>query len=255
MPDMPAVTNLTWSKTTNGCGWAINVPSYVGAQLVSRATAGKRVMEIGSAYGNVALPALRQGCTLWAVDPEPCHMQALIAGAVADGTSHRLSGFVGFFPAILEGVPDVPKFDMIFASRVFHCSSPETFNTYMSACYEMLAPGGTLMLETTAMDDGFYRSLQSLFAERRNAGDQYPGYIEDSAKLMPEHTGCLPPEILLLEVDDLMKFAENAGFSIERCHKFSQNFFNVGSMDTMSMIGLNANKPGGLHRGTQPAAS
>merc|ERR1711904_488165 len=78
---LPTVTGLIWKDTSNHCGWTLDRPSHVGSAFVEATTPGKQVLEVGCAFGNVALPALRTGATVWVVDPCESHIEAVKEGA------------------------------------------------------------------------------------------------------------------------------------------------------------------------------
>ena len=242
---IPAVRGLVWQNTMDGCGWALTTPSHVGRQLVASVAPGDHVMEIGCAFGNVALPVLSAGASMLLVDACPSHLAAVRQSATEQGTVHLLEGErCGYFPeAVSEDTSLMGSFDFIFSSRVFHCGSPESFAMALETCYTLLKPGGTLMLETTGRDNDFYESLWPLFAERKEQNMPFPGFIEDSAVLMPEQAAHLPKEIIVMDTEELQQLVEqNTLFEVTDCYKFLQNRFDeVEPLD--SMVGLIARKP------------
>ena len=154
-------------RTQNGMGWVAAVPGQVSEQFIAFARGCRRpVVDIGCAYGVVALPA---GAI--AVDLEIGHLRAIPL---------EVPRLVGRFPdlAFRPG-----SLDAVHASNVLHFLTGEELVEGVRRMAEWLAPGGKVFVQASTPFQRPFAGFLPEFARRVAAGEEWPGWVAETQRI------------------------------------------------------------------------
>jgi len=177
------------------------------------------VLDIGTAYGFVALEALKRGAHVIANDLDSRHLEDLNR-RVPKNDLKRISYAVGRVPGEVEFSPN--SLGAVLASGVLHYLSPLDFSLAIHNITTWLKPGGKFFLATPTPYTNFYQKFFPTFKKNRALNEQWPGYIEDSSKILPEFFKNVPKSIYLIDEESITTNLEENGFEIE-----SMDFFDI----------------------------
>lgn len=171
------------------------------------------VLDMGCAYGVATRAALEQGATVHACDMEPGHVE-ILARETPEALRPRLSTSVGLLPGV-----DFPggAFAAILCSRVLHFLLAAEIRSSLEKMHDWLQPGGRLFLVADTPYSGFWSAGAPAYEQRKAAGEEWPGFIEDIAAYLPDRTviaGMLP-YLNPLDADILARECARAGFVVE----------------------------------------
>lgn len=140
----------------------------------------KVVADLGCAYGNVSLAALKTGAKqVVACDMESEHLKHVAKVADTDGLIDRLALKQGVFPKHLE-LP-TSSLDGVYASHVLEYLSGPEMGTGLAKLFSWLKPGGKvfLLVYTIYIHELNNPTFKQAYQARREAGDRWPGYLEN----------------------------------------------------------------------------
>jgi SAM-dependent methyltransferase len=170
------------------------------------------VLDIGCAYGVATLAALENGARVLACDIEPRHLE-ILANRTPTKHRNRLSTQPGKLPDV-----DFPaaSFGAILAARVLHFLTGEQIETTVAKMFDWLRPGGRLYLIADTPYTGPWYVHADRYAERKKAGEPWPGFVDDYKALLPAGTDPEghPEFINPLDPDILVRVCRDAGFAI-----------------------------------------
>jgi ubiquinone/menaquinone biosynthesis C-methylase UbiE len=135
-------------------------------------------LEIGAAYGNVALAALKISKVKYvANDIDPRHLEILkerVDECCANNTNN-LSLIAGDFPEIDF---DNQLFDAILIARVLHFFSPQKMIKSIEKLYELLSPNGCVYVIGISPYVKRFASFIPEYEKLLKTGVAWPGYVE-----------------------------------------------------------------------------
>lgn len=175
------------------------------------------VLDIGTAYGFVALEALKRGAHVIANDLELKHLEDLHR-RVPQSDLDRISYAVGHVPGEVSFSPET--LGAVLASGVLHYLSPPDFSIAIANIASWLKPGGKFFLATPTPYTNFYEKFFPTFKQSRKLNKQWPGYIEDASKILPEFFSNVPKSIYLIDEDFITTSLEENGFVVEKIDFF-----------------------------------
>jgi SAM-dependent methyltransferase len=203
--------------------------------------AGRPLLEIGSAYGNAALPVLRAGGTLIANDLSASQL-GMLAEAAPEEDRRRLVLMPARFPEALS-LGD-GSLSGVLAAQVLHFFDGPTVDLAFKSILRWLEPGGALYVLVMTPSLSFYSKLRSEYEKRANAGERWPGIFDPRTVATPEWKARLPPMVHLFEKDVLRRCAEEAGFTVETLEYFCFSQFPAKHRtDGREYLTLTARKP------------
>jgi SAM-dependent methyltransferase/3-polyprenyl-4-hydroxybenzoate decarboxylase len=166
LPADPDAWERLWSTTATAHlpwhGDALDAP--LAAALDARKVSGRRLVDLGTGAGTVAIEAARRGFTVTATDVAPTALgrareragELPIVWVLDDVTACRLPG----------------PFDVAVDRGLLHCLPRDRWPAYAAAVTNVIAPGGSLLLvahepggelATTPVTDADVRGLLSSF--------------------------------------------------------------------------------------------
>ncbi|MBP6218623.1 MAG: class I SAM-dependent methyltransferase [Oligoflexales bacterium] len=140
---------------------------------------GKKALEIGAAYGQVVMEALKSGATDYiANDLDRRHL--LLAAKNVHATLPKLEKKVRFcageFPIACRF--DDNSFDSVLAARVLHFMNPEQLVKTTEEFKRILKPKGRVYIIAITPYVNRYVSFIEEYEKRKKSGDPFPGYVK-----------------------------------------------------------------------------
>jgi len=205
------------------------------------AHATRPLLEIGAAYGNATIPALRAGATVIANDLSASEL-GVLAASVPEADRARLVPMPARFPdevrlgeASLSGV---------LAAQVLHFFDGATVERAFRDVHRWLAPGGKFFVLVMTPSLSYYRALRPEYEARAARGERWPGIFDPRPVATPDWRDHLPPMVHLFERDVLQRCAVEAGFEVETLEYFCfRNFPEKHRTDGREYLTLTARKP------------
>ena len=199
------------------------------------------VMEVGAAYGTVVHEVLKNGTRIIANDLSEDHLKILEQNAPTD-KKHLLTLNSGDFlknSNVIKG-----SLSAIFTSRVIHFFSAEGIDIFMKKCFDLLAPGGKLIIvsETPYLKD--YKEFIPIFEERKKTADLWPGLVEDVSIYAPVRGNNIPNLLHFFDHETLKDVLERYGFHVEKSALIKrEDYPDDLTLDGRESVGAVARKP------------
>lgn len=199
--------------TLNKMGYMTTFLDPYSEKFIKYASVCKEpILEIGSAYGNVALKALNNGATVVSNDLDPRHLQ-ILKNMCPKNALNRLHLVSGNFP---EVILPFNYFDAILTVRVLHFLEGNTLRNFLSSCYDILNTNGKLFVvaDTPYLKD--WASFLPTFEKRlQNKKTEWPGLIKNTRLFNSKHVHQLPKLMHWLDKDILQRELKRAHFNIK----------------------------------------
>ncbi|MGV8947952.1 MAG: class I SAM-dependent methyltransferase [Candidatus Paracaedibacter sp.] len=219
-PHLPLENLVNPLSTLNNQGYMLTYLHELSRAFVEySAIATGPVLDIGTAYGYVALEALKKGAFVIANDLESKHLEDLHK-RVPKNDLTRISYAVGRVPGGVIFTPN--SLGAILASGVLHYLSPIDFSLAIQNITSWLKRGGKFFLAMPTPYTNFYQKFLPTFQRSRDLNKQWPGYIEDASKILPDFFNNVPKSIYLMDEGSITISLEENGFEIE-----DMNFFDI----------------------------
>ena len=198
------------------------------------------VLEVGAAYGNVALAAVELGAKVIANDIEHRHLEILL-NRIPNHLRHRVQTMQGSFPN-LEIEPS--SIGAILVSRLFHFFDGPTIERSAKEMLRWLAPAGKVFVVSETAYLKPFKEFIPIYEERKANGDLWPGWMEDLQSYTPQtRKADVPQSMNLLDCEILTRVFQEAGFLIEATGMFSyEDYPDDLRLDGREGVGLIAIK-------------
>jgi SAM-dependent methyltransferase len=229
--------------THNQTGWASNQLNELSERFVAHCgDVTHPVLDIGAAFGIASLAAIESGATVIANDLEPSHL-AEIAKSVPPGQSSKLILLPARFPRQLRFAES--SLSAVHASNVLHFLTATQLEQGLTAVAHWLIPGGKLFIQASTPWQAPFQSFIPIFEARRDAGEPWPGWIEDTAAFSTHRKlGQIPTSIHLLDERTLRRHAEDAGLVVEEAYLYRRRDLPASLfLDGRECTALIARKP------------
>jgi len=235
---MPEADASGFVKTLNSMGFMTNYMDEFSQEFVEFAAKSEGpVLDIGAAYGNITLPALKLGANVISNDIDSRHLEIIADQARAKGVAERLKLLPGAFPDDLAIKPE--SLDAAIACRVFHFFNGSQIESGIKTVASWLKPGGKFFLVAETPYVGGVKHFIPLYEERIKEGARWPGYVEDFMAIDPVRGKDLPKSMHLLDETVLTRAFSDAGLIIERAHKFGRPLFPENlKLDGRESVGI-----------------
>lgn len=230
--------------TLNQTGLAIERidDEYTTAFIQFAARAPGPVLEIGTAFGAVALQVLERNVPIIANDIDPRHLEILEERTPA-ALRPLLRTMPGRFPDELELEPG--SLGAVMISRVMHFMKPREIEVAVAKLWSALLPGGKVF---AVVDTIYLKSIQAfmpVYRERKARGDEWPGWCENFRDyVIPEYRALAPETAHFLDEDTFPPFFLRAGFRIEQSSFIPRPYYPPAiRLDGRESFGVVAVKP------------
>ncbi|PCH53727.1 MAG: hypothetical protein COC22_01845 [Flavobacteriaceae bacterium] len=231
--------------TMNRKGFMINIIDSITEKFIKQAVNNNgNHLEIGSAYGNIALELLERGCKNYtAIDLDIRHLK-ILARRVKETHPHLINNIKliqGSFPQ--EVKLEDNNYDSILISRVLHFLSPEEILVVIADMHRILKPQGKIYVICASTYNKAFASFIPIFEEAKKNGVKYPGYTQEKDKhtdlsLIDEEAikTIHPGDYTFFDHDSFAEFFEDSGFKVEEYAYIPYNGSSV-SLDGRENVG------------------
>jgi len=229
-------------ETLNNMGVMLNtLDEFTWAYVEFAPKAPGPVLEVGSAFGSVTIEALKRGATrVFANDMEPRHLEILEDRTPLELKPH-LTCLPGRFPEDLFF--DDNSLGAIVIARVLHFFEGPKIEHAARTLFNWLMPGGKVFVtcETPYLKN--LQGFQDEYQRRVQAGEPWPGWIENFSKYDTHRAKILPRQMHMMDETVLCRIFTDAGFCVERVHTFGRpDFPDDIRLDGRESVGLLATK-------------
>src|SRR5262245_38609234 len=229
--------------TDNAMGIMTEEPSPAAEAFIELAgRAGRPLLEIGAAFGNATLPALRAGGTVIANDLSASELGVLASAASAEDRK-RLVLMPARFPEEIRLADG--SLSGVLAAQVLHFFEGPTVELAFHSVRRWLEPGGAFFVVVMTPSLSFYSNLRPEYEKRARGGERWPGMFDPRTVATPDWKERLPPMVHLFEKDVLRRCAEEAGFTVDTLEYFCFHHFPAKHRtDGHEFLTLIARRPG-----------
>ncbi|MCP5322438.1 MAG: class I SAM-dependent methyltransferase [Candidatus Paracaedibacteraceae bacterium] len=210
---MKSTPNKFYEPTQNQLGYMTTQIDQVGYSFLDFAQQRPQpILEIGAAYGHVALEAAKRQIPIIVNDLDQRHLDALVKRADEKHLKYILP-LLGNFPKDLVFKPN--SLGSILICRVLHFFPPEEWIQAMHVMFEWLAPGGKLFMTNESPYFGTMRKFIPVYLERKRKGHPWPGLMIGMEYFDEGRKQDVNSVINLLSLKETKAAVEEAGFHIE----------------------------------------
>lgn len=226
MPKTETIDPNKHYKTKNSRGFMHPI-SEIGKKFVLfSSTATAPVVDMGCAYGNTSIAALKAGAkVVIACDMEQKHLDALHNQIEGTPLAASLTTKQGVFPNGFDFAANT--IDAIHASHILEYLNGDEVEQGLKNCYQWLRSGGKLFILTYSIyilelaNDKF----QYEYEQRLKANVKWPGYLEDfdrysylpneAQETVDVSDASFPSALHMYDLPVLRRYLEKLGFIIE----------------------------------------
>ena len=198
--------------TTNNKGTQMSKPSPGFLYWIKGWDRKHPILDIGCGYGINTLAALDLQIETVAVDASKVQVE-VVNELVDNNLKYLLTCQVGLLPNNIPDTITCKKYSSILISDVLHFLTGDEIEKTFALCNKLLIKGGTLTLNTAAMDlDDFKRGLEK--------GEKGPGLhhfddIDDVKKKHKLDDKSVPHMIHGLSIEQIKQLCLENNFSVE----------------------------------------
>lgn len=220
-PEPARYTNSFLVKTLNNKGPSSTYIDEYGLEFIQFAAKQKgKVLELGAAYGFVAIEALKAGANYIANDLEPRHLNILYNNTPIDCRS-RLTLLPGEFPKDLNLADD--SIAGCYISRMLGYLEPENLAIGFEKLYRCLQANAKLFILSSTPYRALYRNIIPIYEQRIQKQKKWPGYFTGLKELVGgKYTSIIPDTMHFLDDKILSRELVNAGFIIEKAQLYER---------------------------------
>lgn len=238
------VDNLVPTMNKKGAMW--NSIYSISEEFISHASRGEGVhFEIGSAYGNIAIEALKRGCKNYiANDLDIRHLKILsrIMQEYHSNLTDHLKIIHGSYPNEVE--LESGSIDSILISRVLHFLSPEKISAVVKDMHRILKPGGKIYALCVSPYSTGIKDFIPVFEAAKKRGQKYPGYTTEKWKYIDKNIvddqtqKSMAVDIFnFFDLDSYPEYFNDKDFQIEKTIYIPYEKKSVFSMDGRETTG------------------
>jgi protein-L-isoaspartate O-methyltransferase len=257
-PTMPQAESDGRTPTLNKKGAISPTLDYATLSFLDFAH-NKRVLEIGGAYGNVMLEALKQdSSTVYHLNDLDERHLGIAAFRLQEKIDQRQICVAGLgnvqfiYGDITQTTWKVDKpYDAILMTNVMRFLTPTQIEHSFKNLFESLASGGRIFISATTPYVNRFKSFIPEYQRRLKQGDPYPGFLKNMSEYdsrlhtSPNQLNSTPDgHFMFLDDAILTRFCKNAGFKVLECTfkplSYSSEMWELDGRETVILI---AEKP------------
>ncbi len=219
--NMPPAISETLIPTLNQTGFMTTwLDPYSQAFVKFAHLSSKPLLDIGAAYGTTTLAALETGAEVICCDPDRQHLE-ICAKRTPANQKTRLKLLQGSLPNQIN--LEDGSVGGIICSRVLHFLSGSEIEESIFNMSRWLCSGGKVFLITDTPYMKHLKSFLSLYEERKNQGELWPGVVYNYPQYFPTQIGFnLPDFFHPLDPDILRRVCTEAGLIVEQADFFAR---------------------------------
>ena len=211
---------------TNNCQGFMHPISSLSRQFIEFSV-GKQVIDIGCAYGNIVMDALKVGAkNVTACGVEQTHLDVVCKQVAGTEFETKLTTVCGEFPDGLNFSAEA--FDGIHTSHLLNLFTGEELERGLANCYAWLKPDGRLFIVVYSIYSFAFdnEKFKVEYQRRKQSGMKWPGYLENfesycragyavpRSETEPDKK-MLPDNLHVLELNLLVDEMRRQGFTID----------------------------------------
>jgi SAM-dependent methyltransferase len=206
-------------STLNQQGYMLTtLDEYSEALLNFAPYAPGPILDIGTAYGFMALSILKTGAYVIANDMDVRHLDILHSCTKKEYLSH-LELRVGKIPGDIHFLPQ--SLGAVFASGVLHYLSDEEIQRAFADIFLWLKPNGKFFFVSSTPYTKYFESFRPAYEENKRKGHLFPAFIEDTSIYYPHIHKQIPKKMNLLDEKTVAHLLYATGFHIEKMSLFN----------------------------------
>lgn len=222
---MPKVDATGKSVTMNNFGFMFAPTDPLVQNFIKEASTSKsgdfEVLEVGCAYGNVALEVVRKGCTGYiASDISIDHLRVL-GRELTDKKTEDFAKHIRLLHAQFPEQINLPDESIQYAlmNKVLHFLKPSELDAAFAKMSAMTKKGGKWFVMTVMPECKDYKKFAPVYFARKALGIKYPGFCQNAKDYSSNRdiTDQLPQTMLFLTKEEVVSLFTNNGFVIEDC--------------------------------------
>lgn len=222
----------------------ISLDNYAKAFIDYAASQNNWNLEIGAAYGNTTIAALKKGAKIIANDLHKIHLDVLKL-LCPQQLQNKLQLIAGKFPN--EIIISENSIASILISRVLHFMNAQELTATLQMIYKILQPKGKLFLTVDTPYMGWWLPCIKKFETRKQQHRKWPGIFKPATAYCTNNKALpfLPPLVHWFDKDTIKKQLTTHGFIIENLEYINRAGIYPPSccLDGRESIGLIASKP------------
>jgi 2-polyprenyl-3-methyl-5-hydroxy-6-metoxy-1,4-benzoquinol methylase len=202
-----------YEPTFNQMGYMTTQIDEIGWAFLDFAkTTSRPIVDIGAAYGHVALEAASRNIPIIVNDLDQRHLNILLERATEEQRPY-LTALPGRFPE--EFSFQANSLDAILICRVLHFFTPLEWLTAVQMLFQWLAPGGKVFMTNESPYFGTMRSFIPIYLKNKRNGHPWPGVMIGMKYFDVDRKKDVNSTINLLSRNETRAILEDAGFLIE----------------------------------------
>lgn len=215
---MESTNTIDRIKTLNNMGNMVLRPEpALNAYLEHVERTQGKFADIGTAYGNSTLEALKRGGRIKAFDLDQRHLDILIDKCPPTHKS-SLTVECGHFPNTINLSSNA--YDGVLLSRVLIFLTHSEITLAFSKIYDGLKEGGIVYITSPSPFRKKWEALNPIYEKQKLENSPWPGRIDNLWSLIPEEKVRLPNTIQLIDSPSLHHGLLQAGFKVNRCEYY-----------------------------------
>lgn len=254
-PAMPQAESDGRTPTLNKKGAISPTLDYATLSFLDFAK-NKRVLEIGGAYGNVMLEALRRdSSTVYHLNDLDERHLGIAAFRLQEKIDQRqicndgLGNVQFIYGDITQSSWKVDQpYDAVLMTNVMRFLNPTQIEHALKNLFDSLASGGRIFISATTPYVNRYKAFIPEYQRRIKEGHQYPGFVKNISQYDSKESISLnqlnsTPDGHFMFLDDviLTKLCKDAGFKIIECTfkplSYSSEMWELDGRETVILIG------------------
>ena len=234
---------IFYEPTFNQMGYMTTQIDEIGHAFLEFAkSASLPVLDIGAAYGHVALEAASQQTSIIVNDLDARHLEQLIQRATHAQLPY-IKALPGRFPEELPFQEN--SLGAVLICRVLHFFTPLEWLKAAQVLYDWLAPGGKLFMTNESPYFGTMRSYIPVYLKNKRNGHPWPGVMVGMKHFDAARKKDVNSTINLLSRTETRAILEDVGFKIDRIEYLDRKgmYPDDALFDGRETVGVIAVKP------------
>lgn len=239
---MPGLT-----PTLNKMGYMFSDLTSIDLEFINFCEESKGpALEIGAAYGDIALKIAHKGVEIVANDLEKEHLSRIEQRALGDA-SRYITTVPGRFPDDVNFEDET--FTAVLASNVFHYLDGDDITRGINKIFHWLKPNGRVYVVVGSPYAHLWHEFIPFFEEKIRQKKPWPGYVTDFSIFKNNHRFEQIPDFMhFFEPTILSLLFEEAGFCVKKAKFCARPQWPADlQLDGRESVGLVAAKT--FHRG------
>lgn len=203
-----------YEPTYNQMGYMTTQIDEIGFAFLDFAhTTQLPIIDIGVAYGRVALEAASRKIPILVNDVDQRHLSVLFQRASKEQTSY-LTSIPGRFPEELSFQEN--SLGAVLICRVLHFFPPTRWMSAVSTLFKWLTPGGKLFMTNESPYFGTTKKFIPVYLKNKRNNHPWPGVMLEMKDFDDTRKKDVNSIINLLSLTETRTILEDAGFFIEQ---------------------------------------